>query len=422
MIFDVRFRAIAKAALFVFILFVAHVLLSYIFIRSTALHEVKKKLISFTQRIENDLEYVSGRWDISKYNSDELTPYPNGSSGFTKPLYIVTADGYIIERTNPITGLLDTSDYKHLLLFIEPTTIQSVSNERWRVVAKPILSDGRKIGVIMVAYYLTQGSSSDISLDEKLIANAQYILDTLRISQSGQINYSRLDIRNVHYEYSFEIVDAYNRVIINNGRVPSFIDVSYVKNQIERAGGETLRDSKTNENFYIYSKVITHNSLPVGIIVSGESVQSLENTLAIFLLFSLAVACVLVFPFTLYAFKKILGIIFHISHAEQVKEIKHITQLSFDKKKSEVYVNKMKYMIPYASNQYYLCDCVFGAPKKRWETDEILKRFGELTDEVSSRKVYDAMLALNRRLGFKLVDYKDKTFMLNQDLLSVIQK
>lgn len=422
MTFDIRFRAIAKAALFVFILFVTHVVLSYVFIRSTAMYEIKKKLVAYTQRIENDLAYVKGRWDISKYNSDELTPYPNGSSGFTKPLYIITADGYIIERTNPITGLLDTSDYNHLLQFIEPTTIQSASNEQWRVVSKPIVTDGRKIGVVMVAYYLTSGNNSDSTLDEKLVANAGYILDTLRISQSGQINYSQLDIRNVHYEYSFEIVDSYNRVIVNNGRVPTFIDASYVKKQIESAGGKTLKDAKTNENFYIYSKVITNNSIPVGIIVTGESTDSLENTLTIFALFSLAVACILVLPFTVYALKKLLGIISQLSYTEHVTEISHITQLSFDKKKSVVYVNKIKYVIPFASNQYYLCECVFSASKKRWETDEILKKFGEMNDAVNTRKVYDAMLALNRRLGFKLVDYKDKTYMLNQDLLSVTQK
>lgn len=416
-----RIKTIALFTLLVFTLFLLHILFSYIYIRTTSLAEIETKLIHFNNRIDNDLILKGNSWDISKYNADIFTPYPNGSSGFTKPLYIITSDGYIIERTNPITGLLNTSDYKHLLQFSKPTTIHTISNEKWRVFSVPIEQRNKKLGVILLAYYKTQNNDLDM-IDKKLIKNADYIRSSLVIKNDGSIDYSNLDIRNIHYEYSFEIVDSFNNVIVNNGRVPTYIDPSYLKRFTEKSITEIISDEKTSEKYQLVSKVIIREDNPVGIIVSAESVQSLEQMLSKFVLFSVIIAILLIGPFGFYIIHRIAIAITLNSRDPYCIDLWKIKSISFESKSGKLKVNNTFIEIPYASNQYYLCERVFNNPKKFWETDELLEKMGEIDGVGSSRKIYDAMIALHKRVGFKLVEYKDKTYRMNQQLLSVIRK
>lgn len=416
-----RLKTIASLTLLVFLLFLLHIIFSYIYIRTISLSEIQEKLTQFNNRIDNDLVFKGNSWDISKYNADIFTPYPNGSSGFSKPLYIITTDGYIIERTNPITGLLNTSDFKHLLQFNKPTTIHTISNEKWRVFSLPLEYKNRTIGVILLAYYKTQNNDLEV-IDQKLITNADYIRNSLIIKPSGAIDYTGLDIRNIHYEYSFEIVDSFNNVIVNNGRVPTFIDPSYLKRFTQNPVVEIVSDEITNVKYQLISKVIVREKHPVGIIVSAETIQPLEQMLSKFVLFSLIIAILLIGPFGFYIIYKIVSIIALNSRDSNSIDLWKIKSISFDIKSGKITVNNTVIEIPYASNQYYLCERVFNNPKKYWESDELLEKMGEIDGVGSSRKVYDAMIALHKRIGFKLVEYKDKTYRMNQHLLSVIRK
>lgn len=416
-----RLKTIASLTLLVFLLFLLHIIFSYIYIRTISLSEIQEKLTQFNNRIDNDLVFKGNSWDISKYNADIFTPYPNGSSGFSKPLYIITTDGYIIERTNPITGLLNTSDFKHLLQFNKPTTIHTISNEKWRVFSLPLEYKNRTIGVILLAYYKTQNNDLEV-IDQKLITNADYIRNSLIIKPSGAIDYTGLDIRNIHYEYSFEIVDSFNNVIVNNGRVPTFIDPSYLKRFTQNPVVEIVSDEITNVKYQLISKVIVREKHPVGIIVSAETIQPLEQMLSKFVLFSLIIAILLIGPFGFYIIYKIVSIIALYSRDSNSIDLWKIKSISFDIKSGKITVNNTVIEIPYASNQYYLCERVFNNPKKYWESDELLEKMGEIDGVGSSRKVYDAMIALHKRIGFKLVEYKDKTYRMNQHLLSVIRK
>lgn len=416
-----RLKTIGSLTLLVFLLFLLHIIFSYIYIRTISLSEIQEKLTQFNNRIDNDLVFKENSWDISKYNADIFTPYPNGSSGFSKPLYIITTDGFIIERTNPITGLLNTSDFKHLLQFNKPTTIHTISNEKWRVFSLPLEYKNRTIGVILLAYYKTQNNDLEV-IDQKLITNADYIRNSLIIKPSGVIDYSGLDIRNIHYEYSFEIVDSFNNVIVNNGRVPTYIDPSYLKRFTQNPVMEIVSDEITNEKYQLVSKVIEREKNPVGIIVSAETIQPLEQMLSKFVLFSLIIAILLIGPFGFYIIYKIVSIIALNSRDSNSIDLWKIKSISFDIKSGKITVNKTVIEIPYASNQYYLCERVFNNPKKYWESDELLEKMGEIDGVGSSRKIYDAMIALHKRIGFKLVEYKDKTYRMNQHLLSVIRK
>lgn len=112
--------------------------------------------------------------------------------------------------------------------------------------------------------------------------------------------------------------------------------------------------------------------------------------------------------------------------SEKIKnEVKksYFSQVCFDKEKSELKIDGKPTPIPYSSNQYYLCEALFGNPKKRWENDELLEKFGVNTDLSNAkikRQPYDAMIAINKkiaRLSPDLIQYKNKTFQINPKYL-----
>ena len=62
---------------------------------------------------------------------------------------------------------------------------------------------------------------------------------------------------------------------------------------------------------------------------------------------------------------------------------------------------------------------LFSKPTKRWETDELLDRFGEDPELENGRKVYDAMISVNKKVSkvipLKLILNQNKTYQLNQE-------
>ncbi len=118
-----RLRLFLTVFSFFVVLFLAQVVLGYFFIRQTVQNQMERRLATLSARIENDLVFQNGVWDTTKYDADPLTPFPTGSSGFATPLYIITSDGYVIDRRNAIPGILDSADFEHALQFVQPTTI-----------------------------------------------------------------------------------------------------------------------------------------------------------------------------------------------------------------------------------------------------------------------------------------------------------
>jgi hypothetical protein len=369
------------------------------------------------------LRFDGKTWDTSLYNSDPYTPYPNGSSGFSNPLYILTKEGFIIERSSPIRGLLDTSDFKHLSKFNKPETIHTVTNEWWRILSKPIEKNGLVLGVVVVSYYNPRESET-LLIDRKMEENISFILSQIQV-KDNKMNVSRLDIRNIHYEFSFEVVDNYNNVLINNGRVPTFIDTSYFAKEVESQQRRIVTDKKTQEQYMVITRIITDiKSEPVGLIIIGESVRSLYTILHNYVLFALFVSLFCIVPLLVYVVhifrKDVVAIL-----AEKISNIKsiEIKNIYFDKKGSSIQIDGRKYEIPYASNQYYVCDAIFSAPTKKWEYDELLEKLGDIkSDEINGRKIYDAVLAINKKCGFKLIEYKYKVFTFNPLFLSRLSK
>lgn len=394
------------------LIFGAYILCTYSTIKQIATNDIKKTLNILTTRIKNDLDYTDGRFDMARYNADPNTPYPHGSSGFSLPLYIITTDGFIIERNAPISGYLDSSDIKNLLSFSVPATITTVTNERWRVLSSPIRTGGKTIGAVVVSYY-NPDPTTESTIDTKLVENINKIKSEIKIKNNA-IDTNNIDVRNIHYEVSFEIVDAFNKVLLNNGRIPTFIDKSYMSDLIKKPEIQYVTDSKTNEQYILDTKILTDKkNNPVGIVVVGKSISSVQKIVQTYLIFSLV--------FGLAAYGLILTCIAYwltYKHAsEDLKASSYISKIRFNKKNCQITINDTTIDIPYASNQYYVCEALFSKPSKRFEQDELLERFGEESSADNWRKVYDAVLAINKKTGYKLVVYKDKTIRINPEYL-----
>jgi hypothetical protein len=414
-----RMRNLLKIVLFFMFLFLLQIIVSYVFIQDVSLEEVNKSLTTLADRVTHDLQYQNGKWDISRYNSDPFTAYPNSSS--SQPLYIITTEGFVIERSKPINGLLDTSDFKHLMEFQAPQTFHTVTNESWRVFSQPISRNNKIYGVIMVALYNPEESLLTTT-DQELLDSTQKIDSVIEL-KNDELDISKVDIRNIHYAVSFEVVNKFNKVLVNDGRVPTFIDTSYISKELNSPGHRVIQDSVTKEDFLVLSRpLVDSTGSPVALIVAGRSVQSISNTLKSYLLTSLLIGATLTFPLSLLVIFLLRNEIRSLLALQKQagEEKPKPTHISFDKKASLLFIDDKKIEIAYATNQYYLCKALFSAPKKRWEQDELLEYFGEDVSAANSRKVYDASLALNKKSELKLVVYQDKTYFINPELVPLI--
>lgn len=392
-------------------------------VKGIFLSDQKRKLDSLLDRIAKDFYFEDGNWKVDRYLSDPLTPHPNGSSGFTKPLYIFTADGFVIERANPITGFMDVSDYNKLRLLSSPQFIHAETGEEWRVETKELINNGEPVGLILVSAYNPDESSS--AIDANLKNNLDMLSSKIKFNQDGSINVSAIDVRNIGFNVSFEIITKFNKVLLNNGRTPSFIDVSYIDTLLSR-DSFTTTDANTHEPFLVMvKKVKDDNGNLKGVVASAQSLQETNYILNSFLKWTFILEGIFLIPFALisnWLFIYLTDQRIENSKIEDDFKRKMLPkQITFDKKNSQIIIDGTGHKIPYASNQFYLCDAVFSFPKKRWENDELLERMGD-NKIIGTRKIYDAYLALNKRFDFDLVSYQNKTYILNPDLLPILNK
>jgi hypothetical protein len=416
-------KVISKIAGLILLFFCFFGLITGFLLRNNLLYNEEVSLEKLTKQAENDLDYAGGKWNTAKYNADPSTPHPSGSSGFGSSLYIITADGFVIERTQPVNGILDSADFKHLMTFNSPQTLNIVTNEQWRVLSRPIQApNGTTIGVIMVAY-LNPPAQVIQSIDEKLQKNLAYIASATTI-KNDEVDISRVDIRDVDYDISFEVVNHFNRVLLNTGRVPTYIDPSYVEQEMaQKEGIMQFKDKLTGKTYLLHKEHLSDAAgKPVGVIIAGKSIDYIADTLKNLFLPAIISTIIVSILLTALLYR------FAISPSPEKKEEEHPRKntspefIVFDAESSVLTLDDRTVQIPYATNQYELAKAVFSAPTKRWELDELLELFGETENLSNWRKVYDATLALNKKSGLKLVIYKDKTFRLNPEFIPHIKK
>jgi hypothetical protein len=406
-----RYGFFYKFFLFLLLIFILPVIATYLFIRQTAVSAIEKSLSLTIENIRKDISYVNGKWDVIDYNSDFGSKSSNPLN--ESPLYIITTDGFIIDRSNLIAGFLDSVDFKHLLIYTSPQTITTPTNEVWRVLAIPINDNGKTIGIITVSYYNPNvGLYSEI--DQRLKESVLSIESQIEI-RKGKISLKSSKIRTITSDISYLVATSFNQVIVVNGRIPRYLDVSYIAPELS-ARERIVLDANTQEKFLVLSKPLTDNKgLPVGIVIIGRSLKSLFSLLHDFVLASFISSIVISLPLVIVAVFLLKKEFFELVRNGTKPTFKTI---SFDRRKSIIQIDKNQISIPYSSNQYYLCEAVFLLPNKLWENDELLERFGENIMGGKTRKVYDAMLAINKKVGFKLIFHKDKTYRFNSEFMS----
>ncbi len=403
-----------KKYLYIFITIFSILLLQelagFLFIKKISNRFIDQVITDYIYRIENDLKYVNEFWDIKLYNSDPKTSYPNAPSQF--PVYIITADGFVIERSSPINGFMDTSDMKHLLTYRPIQTITSPTKERWRVLSQPIISGGRTLGVITVAHY--QPSTELINIiDNSLLQDIATINSKIKI-KDGVIDTEEIDGRMLSYETSYEIVDHYNKILLNHGRTPSYIDPSYLKSAFYDNKLITIVDQKTNEEFLLKSKIMyDNNNIPIAFIASAKPISQINKLSNEYFL----ITCFASF-FTSLLLALVVGKLgwLHIPSYEKRLPKKII----FNDTSGILTINEDVLEFLPDSYQYRILKLLFLSPEKVFEQEEVLKTIGVPNLNDNWRKIYDAATAINKKSGIKLIVYKNKTYSLNKEFIPYI--
>lgn len=398
---------------FIFIVFIAvlvQFLVGVIVFFGISINQLQKQLDQKIWQIKTDVRFENDAWDLSLYNSDPLLLEKD-------PLYFIAVDGFVLDRRSPVRGFLDTSDYKRLLSYTTPQTIKNITGNLRRVYAKPIMDQGKSYGVVAVSYYNPPDEVLP-QIDLKLTQTADDILATISVHQ-GVVDTSQLDARKIPYDISFTIVDAYNSILTKTtnvtsfDRIPNFIDPSYVKNITASRPTRFIRDSQTDELFLIQVSQFLKDSNLIAIIAVGLSVEPVLDVFKGYFMFGgVASLFIISWVFSMVVFTK-------STKEKDAKYSNVIKQVLFSEKKGKLVINGISIKIPYATNQYYLLKMLFSRPSKRWETDELLDRFGIDVDIKNSRKVYDAMISINKKVykvvPIKLILNQNKTYQLNQE-------
>jgi hypothetical protein len=410
-----------KIVLLVAAFLICLILLSSIVLYQIALNQVTSNLDVIASRVKEDLSYSQGKWNTSRYDADPQLPE-------TFPLYVLSTDGYVVDRWKPLHGFLDTSDIEKLLAYEKIQTVVTESSQRWRIYSKRLTTNSRTSGVVTVAKY-DPDENSLITVDAELLKSMSQIVRKLS-TKNGVIQTSSLDPRDVPYDISFQIVDSFNHILSKNNntnsidRLPNYLDSSYVSNIISGPKVRQIRDSVTNKPYILVTReIVDSKNYVIGVIVAGRSISDIYAIIQNFIIFEI-VGSTIMLVLAMSVFPSLLKRFISLS-ADSSKDAIHapITRISFNKKSGVLLFNEFEVSIPYATNQFYLCEALFSSPKKRWEIDELLEKFGE-QDLKNWRKIYDAMTIVNKKtsefMSEKLIVLQQKTYQLNPSLSSKI--
>ncbi len=403
--------------------FLVYLLVNYFYLHLTSYNQIQTSLKDTVARVESDQIFKDNRWDTTGYVNDDQMPPASG------PLYIITSDGFVIERYNTINGFLDTSRFEYASSFTTPQTITTPANEVWRMYSKPITKNNIVAGAVIVGYYQPDPEATQ-NIDKQLVTAANQLVSEITVDNNNQINVLNIDSRGISVFLSYGIVDQFNRSLESSGPPPGYIDrvdggilANYPNGKME-----LLKDSKTNETFQAYMKPITDSSGKVaGYIVAASSLKQVNQVLRYQLIFTgIAGGTIAILTILLLAY------LLRHELAEMAEEIKARLQkglspsegksgLIFDPDKSIVRLGDKMLKVPYSSLQYEICKVLFSNTKKRWELDEIMDKMGEeYSDEAPKkmwRKYYDAVRLLNEKskqdLGANIIIAESKTFRVN---------
>lgn len=413
-------KIIAKVFGILSLCFLIYLLIDIVYLRQSYLSTVKENLKVNSSKIITDFKFIDNKWDTSLYVSDETISLDN-------PLYIFTSQGYLIDRRNPITGYLDTSDLQYALTFQKPQTITTPINEVWRVLSIPVIRDEKTEGAILVAFYFPEAFSQ--VTDDKLLTAAK-LIDSKLMMKNGLLDATLLKSRDVGFDINYEVIDRYNRALISVGGPPSAIDPSKIQNILNNQNNVII-DTKSGERFLVYSRQIldSYNEV-VGVVSVGKSLKQFDDIIRFQIRISLIIG-VIVLALCLFTTYFILG--------EDIKNVvsqklsaalnprpKEIMSIRFDKERSIIVLDSdTEISIPDGSIQYGLCKLLFETPKKSWQNDELFDKLELSIEEQDWHSIYDAHRELNRRarsvIGMDFIEYSSGKYSINPKLLPKIQ-
>lgn len=384
----------------------------------TVIVQLRNELKEFVSSIASHIEFEKGKWDITRYTADVETPHPNGSGGYTDPLYIFTADGFVIERTAPISGFFDSSDYKNLQQYNQPTTITTQTNEQWRMITSRIVLEGETKGIIVLSYYNPDESSLE-QIDAKLTSTLEYLNSNVEVSRDS-IDVSRILINEIPYDISFEIVTSFNKVVANNGRLPTFIDPSYIIDDISnQARIRIITDALDGEHFLVISEPMIDNNNHIGLIVGGKSLETIYQSIR-------------VTGIILSIISLISSVIFALGSLAFIKKYRDRTLISFFINENTIVEQKIVFKttegvlllgnektirVPQETIQHELLTLFFKEPDMQHTQEQLAKKLGfSNSDETKLKSIYDSILSINKKIGLKFIEYKNKQFYINEKI------
>jgi len=425
--FVTRARQIGNYRRVVLVLFgwyVAQLVVGLVIIHLLSGSILKTMITNAATNVQQDLVYKDGTWDTSKYDADPEVP------GQFR-VYVVTKDGFVIDRWRPIPGYLDTSNLKQLLVYQTPQTVHTVTNQNWRVYSQAITnSQHTTIGAVAIGSYDVADDRLE-NTDQDLISTAQRLVAKIKV-HDGAIDVSAINFHDVAFDTPFQVVDQYNRILIKSDSsnsldtLPDYIDASYIRSQLLGPTLHTIKSSQTNERFLVTSLPLRDSfNNPVGMVIIGKTTAPFINIEKGYIWFdSLAsLAILLVFAGLLFSWGK--TDFDTAAKKHHLLNQKYISSISFDKAASALLINDHKIAISFATNQYYMCQALFGSPKKKWEIDELLEKFGDDDSIDGWRKVYDAMNSINKKTSAymkeKVFVTNNRTYQLNPELLKKLK-
>jgi len=383
-------KLIFKTIIFVGIFFVTYLWANNIFLKWKSYSQIESFLINAANRTSNDLKYINNKWNTSFYLSDTEITSDN-------PLYIFTTEGFLIDRTNNINGFLDTADFNYVNSFKDFTTLTSPINEVWRVYSLPIINKESIEGSILVSVLFPKLSALK-EIDNDLLINVNKI-NSMIAFKDGKLDTSSFDMTKVDYGISYIVVDRFNKILLEDGGPPAYIDRSYIRKFLKDDNFEIIKDEITKEKFLIAKKTIQKSDgSSIGLIIVGRSLETLEDILmnqTFFSLLSGFILFLLILIVSTYLFNKELSQtinekakgLFQSMVKKNKPKFLNPKRILFDKENHFILLDKYKLNIFPDTNQYYFCKTLFSKPQKKWENDELLDDFVGNRD--NPRAVYD---------------------------------
>lgn len=394
---------------------------NYVSLYNTATSYTESKLFELYKLLEKDFHLVKGKLSSIDYYRDTTLPYDNS-------VYIITNDGFVIERSKQFDGLLDVADGAYALSFETPQTITSPGNIKWRMLSKKIIRNNNQEGVILVAY----SDPSVISIkeiDDSLYEDLDK-LDKMVGYDKGSLDFSKIDSTKIRYSTYYQIIDKFNHVQVDEGAPPSYIDKSYLAEYYGKKLTFTKKNSLTGETFLFSSFPLLKNE---GIILVGRSIQDFQIVIARqqwFLVGTSIIFLVCLFLMLIVSKKELINIVSKQTeeNINKISKPNYIDpkKISFNYEDGAVEINEKSIRIEYGTKQHDFCKILFQNPSKRWEQDEIGDKLHLQEEDIHERTFYDIRKSINKKIysiiGMDFISYEQKRFFVNPKLASFIVK